>query len=157
MDRRELFTAAGAAGLAAVATSAFAADDQEHMHHAHMDHEGMEGMVMTKPHQALVDTALGCTKAGLACISHCLDSFAAGDTKMSGCARSVDQMQSVVETLAKLASVSSPHLHAMAKVAVVVCEDCEKECRKHADDHPVCKACADACAANAKECKKITA
>ena len=154
MNRREFFTAAGAAGLAVVATSALAEESMEHMDHSHMDHAHM---AMTPPNQALVDTALACTKTGLACFNHCLDSYVAGDLSMAGCARTVDQMLSACGTLAKLASVNSAHLPAMAKVALAICLDCEKECRKHAEKHAVCKACADACAACAEECKKIAA
>jgi Cys-rich four helix bundle protein (predicted Tat secretion target) len=149
MNRRDFFTAAGAAGLMAVATSALAEESHEHMNHAHMGG--------SMPNQALVDSAVACTKAGLACINHCLDSFAAGDISMAGCARNVDQMNNCCGTLAKLASVGSPHLAAMAKIAMAICQDCEKECRKHADHHAVCKACADACAACADECRKIAA
>ena len=154
MNRREFFTAAGAAGLAVVATSAFAEESHEHMDHMSMNHMHMD---MAPPNQPLVDSAVACNRAGLACINHCLDTFAAGDTSMAGCARSVDQMMSVCAALAKLASTNSTHLPGMAKVALAMCVDCEKECRKHADHHAVCKACADACGACADECKKIAA
>jgi Cys-rich four helix bundle protein (predicted Tat secretion target) len=151
MNRRELFTTAGAAIL--VASSAFAQDaGHDHMMTGH-DHMAMG----TPPNAALVDAAALCSKTGLVCINHCLESFAAGDIALAGCARSVDQMLSVCGALAKLASTNSPHLPAMAKVALAMCQDCETECRKHADHHAECKACADACAACAEECKKIAA
>lgn len=149
MNRRELLSTAGTAGLALFASTAFADESHDHMDHSHMN--------MASPNQALIDTALACTKTGLACINHCFDSFAMGDTSMAGCARSVDQMNSTCATLAKLATANSPYLATMSKVALAVCQDCEKECRKHADHHAVCKACADACAACAEECKKIAA
>jgi Cys-rich four helix bundle protein (predicted Tat secretion target) len=69
----------------------------------------------------------------------------------------VAQMLSLCETVAKLASLRSSYLPAMAKVALVGCQDCETECRKHADKHAPCKECAEACAACADECKKMGA
>jgi hypothetical protein len=72
-------------------------------------------------------------------------------------ARAVDQMVSMCGTVEKLASVKSSYLPAMAKVALAACQDCETECRKHADQHAPCKACADACAVCAVECKKVSA
>ena len=149
MNRRDLLSAAGTAGLALIASTAMA--DEMHMH---MDHDHM-GMMM--PSQGLTDTALACEKTGLACLNHCLESFMLGDTSMASCARSVDQMLSTCATLAKLSATNSSHLAMMARVALEVCVDCEKECRKHADHHAVCKACAEACAACAEECKKIAA
>lgn len=95
----------------------------------------------------LIDAASDCIKAGQARIAHCMASFAAGDTSLVACARIVDQMLSVCGTLQKLASAGSPRLADMAKVALVICDDCEAECRKHADHHATCKACAAECKA----------
>ena len=106
---------------------------------------------------SLFDAANNCVKTGLVCSDHCLQVFAAGDAGLAACARAVDQMLSLCGTLAKLASLRSSYLPAMAKVALIGCQDCETECRKHADKHPPCKACAEACAACATECKKISA
>ena len=152
MNRRDLISVASAAVLVAAASPALAEEGHEAHEHAGHDH-GVDDM----PYQSLVDAATNCTKTGLACINHCLDSFAAGDTAMARCARAVDQMISVCGTLAKLASIGSSHLPAMAKIAADVCQNCEKECKKHADHHAVCKACAEACAKCAEECKKISA
>jgi Cys-rich four helix bundle protein (predicted Tat secretion target) len=154
MERRDFFKAAGAAVLVAASTKALAEDmdmSKMPMDHEHMMHMG------NPPNAKLQDTALNCVKAGQVCINHCLDSYAMGDLSMAGCARTVDQMLAVCSTLAKLASVGSPHLARMAKVAYGMCKDCEKECRKHADQHAECKACADACAACAEECEKVAA
>ena len=90
-------------------------------------------------------------------MSHCLALFVAGDTSVSGCAKTVYQMSAMCGALARLASANSPHLAAMAKVCMEVCLDCEKECRKHEKEHEVCKACAESCAACAEECKKVAA
>jgi Cys-rich four helix bundle protein (predicted Tat secretion target) len=141
MNRRDLI-ATGAA-LMAVSTPALA-------QMSHADHD----LAAASP---LFDAASNCGKVGLVCIDHCFQSFAAGDTTLAACAREVDQMLSTCGTLAKLASVRSSHLPAMAKVALAVCQDCETECRKHADKHAACKACGEACAACAAECKKVAA
>jgi Cys-rich four helix bundle protein (predicted Tat secretion target) len=66
-------------------------------------------------------------------------------------------MLSTCGTLAKLASLKSSHLPAMAKLALAVCQECEAECLKHADKHAACKACGEACAACAAECRKVAA
>lgn len=139
MNRRDLMTAGAA--LLAVSTTA----------HAQTAHDHHDAGVANP----LFDAASNCVKTGLVCIDHCLQSFAAGDTSLASCARASDQMLSTCGTLAKLASVRSPYLGAMAKVALAVCQDCETECRKHADKHAACKDCAEACAACATECKKV--
>jgi Cys-rich four helix bundle protein (predicted Tat secretion target) len=142
MNRRDLI-AAGAA-LTAVSTPALAQVN-------HADHHDLTAA------SPLLDAAGNCVKVGLVCMDHCFQSFAAGDTTLAACAREVDQMLSTCGTLAKLASVRSSYLPAMAKVALGVCQDCETECRKHADKHAACKACGEACAACAAECKKVAA
>jgi hypothetical protein len=93
----------------------------------------------------LFDAASNCVKASLVYSDHCLQAFAAGDTSLAACARAVDQMLGLCGALSKLASLSSSYLPAMAKVALIGCQDCETECRKHAERHAPCKACAEAC------------
>ena len=122
--------------------------------HAQISHGDHLNAAVANP---LFDAASNCVKAGLVCIDHCMQAFAAGDTTLASCARARDQMLSTCGTLAKLASVRSSYLAAMAKVALAVCQDCETECRKHADKHAACKACGEACAACAEECKKVAA
>lgn len=151
MNRRELLGAAiGGASLAVAVNSALAEDEHmDHMEHMeHMDHAAHMGAT------GLAEVARKCAAAGDACISHCLALFVAGDNSVAACAKSVYQMNAMCEALARLASASSPHLSAMAKVCHDVCLDCEKECRKHEKEHVECKACAESCAACAEECKK---
>jgi Cys-rich four helix bundle protein (predicted Tat secretion target) len=106
---------------------------------------------------SLFDAANNCVKPGLVCSDHCLQSFAAGDVSLAAWARAVDLMMSICGTLAKLVSLRSAYVPAMAKVALLGCQDCEAECRKHAEQHAACKACAETCAACAAECKKVAA
>jgi Cys-rich four helix bundle protein (predicted Tat secretion target) len=141
MNGRDVF----AAGAALVALSTAAQAQVSHDHH---------DAAAANP---LFDTASNCVKAGLVCMDHCLQTFAAGDTSLAACAREVDLMLSTCGTLAKVASLKSSHLPVMAKLALAVCEDCEIACRKHADNHAACKACGEACAACATECKKLAA
>ncbi len=147
MNRREVIAAAGIAAVAAASGQAFAEDHGHEHEHAHHEH--------TQAHGALIAAAYDCIKSGQLCLAHCLDSFTTGDTALAGCAKSVDQMLAVCGALAKLAAAGSPHVAAAAKLALAVCKDCEKECRKHADQHATCKACAEGCKACAAECEKL--
>lgn len=52
---------------------------------------------------------------------------------------------------------SSPHVSAMAKVALEVCLTCEKACRKHETHHMPCTGCADARKTRADECREVAA
>jgi Cys-rich four helix bundle protein (predicted Tat secretion target) len=154
MNRRDVM-AAGAAVMA-VSTASYAGI-------SHADHpaeplfDAVSDCVHDGATKPLFDAASNCVKAGLVCIGHSLQEFAAGDTSLAFCARDCDQMLSTCGTLAKLASVKSPYLAAMAKVALAVCQDTEAECRKLADMHAECKACAEACAVCAAECKRVAA
>lgn len=148
MNRRDLITAAaGAAGAAAfmAAAPAFAGDE----HAAHK--------AGAKPNMKLVDAAATCSKASEVCLAHCLTTFTTGDTSLSACAVVVNETIALCNALTRLAAAGSMHLADQAKVALAVCDHCEKECRKHADHHEVCKACADACVACIAECKKAAA
>ena len=154
MERRDFIKAAGGVAMMGAAGNALAQGAaMDHAHMAGMDHEHMHMGAAPDTHvQAL---ALDCVKAGELCLNHCLDSYAMGDLSMAGCARTVDQMLAVCAALAKLASVGSPHLMAMAHVAHRVCADCERECRKHAAEHEVCRACAEACKACGEACMAL--
>ena len=128
MNRRELLVGAGALALAATAHAAPPKD---------------------KPAEgggALGDAAVDCQKKAEACLTHCLNMFAAGDTSMAACAAAVRETIATSAALATLAAAGSKHAKALAKVCADVCKDCEAECRKHQAKMPVCRECADACA-----------
>lgn len=135
MNRRDLLAASAAA--AAMTGAAFAQTSHDH----------------GSSDSALAGAAAACVRSGLACLDHCLQNF--GDASLAACARAVDQMVPVSALLLKLAAEKSAHLVPMARVALAVCQDCERECRKHADQHAVCKTCADTCANALAECKKV--
>ena len=146
MDRREALGTIVAAGMAALAANSAMAEDHSHHHHQ-----------AGPKYQALADSAQNCLATGEACLNHCLTLLGQGDTEMATCAKSVNQMMAMVETLRKLAITESRFLPRYATLCAEMCEDCEKACRKHEDKHAECKACANACAACSKECKAIAA
>jgi Cys-rich four helix bundle protein (predicted Tat secretion target) len=141
MNRRSVLGAAIGGASLVMATDKVFAEEHQHEHAA-------------SAHIALSEAARQCVSSSDACLSHCLQLLTQGDTSLAACAKSVYQMSAICEALARLASANSEHLAEFAKVAHAMCLDCEKECRKHENEHATCKACADSCAACAKECKK---
>lgn len=137
MNRRNVL---GGASLVMAMDKVFA---EEH-HHEHA----------ASAHAALSEAARHCVSSGDDCISHCLQLFIQGDTSLAAGAKSVYQMSAICEALARLASANSEHLAEFAKITHAMCLDCEKECRKHENEHAICKTCAESCAACARECRK---
>ncbi len=154
-SRRDVLFGAGAVASLAVTRAAFAADEKssDHEHHEHHYTTG----VANKKHPALVTAAYDCIAKGEACLSHCLETFRAGDTTMAECASSVEQMLPVCAAIAHLATRDSKHLAALARACIGLCEDCEKACREHAEHQAECKAAADACAKLVEEAKRVAA
>lgn len=149
MDRREMLkVATGGMMLAAAGNAVFAAEHQ-HAGHQHMPAAGKN--------QSLIDAAADSVKKGQACLQHCIESLSQGDKELGKCAMVVNDMIAACVAIEQLANFNSPHLAKMAKVAMDICQDCEKECRKFEKKHEVCKVSADSCAACFNECKKIAA
>ena len=150
MDRREMLQSGMALTLAAAGTAMAQTgkSDASHDHHAH----GAGGK-----YAALVNATSDCGHIGQLCLAHCLVLLGQGDKVMAACATSVMQLLATCDALLKLSTQNSKYVPKMAALALAVCEDCEKECRKHETKHKECKDCADACAACAKECKKVAA
>ena len=141
MNRRDVLGAAIGGASLVMAMDKVYAEGHQHEH-------GAPG------HPGLSEAARHCVSSGNACMSHCLQLIAEGDITTAACAKSVYQMSAICEALARLASANSEHLAQFAKIAHAACLDCEKECRKHENEHATCKACAEDCAACAEECKK---
>lgn len=141
--RRELLVGAGALGVLAAAGSALASEEAGHA--GHSSPSRYTPGVANKRHPALLAATWDCIAKGEACLSHCMETFVAGDTTMAECAASVDAMLPVCNALAHLAVRDSRHLPAIARACNDVCADCEKACREHAEHQPECKAAADAC------------
>lgn len=150
--RRRLLSGAVGLATALVAARAVAADP----HAGHGDKHYTPG-VRNKKRTALVKAAADCTAKGDACLSHCMETFVAGDTTMAACADAVQQMLPVCRAMSQLAAYDSKHLSDLARACIGVCTDCEKACREHAEHQKECKDCADACAALIEECKKLVA
>lgn len=151
MDRRDALNGV-VGGLAAVL--AMGAIAQEHDH--------------SKMHGAATDTGAGnftklaasaqdCVGKGQACLAHCLVLLGEGDKAMAECAQNVNQMLALCGALQSLAYQQSNQTRALARIALDACQSCEKACRKHAQHHATCKACADACTACVKECGAVLA
>lgn len=108
----------------------------------------------THTHSGLLSAAEGCVSKGHTCLNHCIGAFKAGDTSLVDCAVSVQEVIAACAALSHLSASKSTHTKAFANACAAVCEDCEKECRKHTDKHPACADCAEACLALVSEAKK---
>jgi Cys-rich four helix bundle protein (predicted Tat secretion target) len=151
INRRDFIAAASsvtALGMVTISGNAIADDEGDTRRH-HKHHE--------LKHQDLVEAALECVAKGQACISHCLDLMANGDTSVAECAKSVNLMTPFCDTFARFAVADSAHLKDMAKMCVKVCENCEKACHEHEDEHVECYECAEACRDLIKACGKYLA
>jgi Cys-rich four helix bundle protein (predicted Tat secretion target) len=92
----------------------------------------------------LAAAAAHCEQAAQACLRHCL-AMLASDSSMAACGKAVADLVPAAAALAALASGSSRHTAALAKVVADVAKDCKAECDKHSGMAP-CKACGDSCA-----------
>ncbi|WP_018411356.1 four-helix bundle copper-binding protein [Methyloversatilis thermotolerans] len=153
MDRRNAIGAGIAASLGGLllAGNAAAADGHEHHHHAQAKPGGPH------KHAALLEGTTNCLRAGEICHAECLRVLATGDKDMAACAVTVSDMLATCDALLKLAAADSRHLPKMAALAAAVCDDCEKECRKHEKMHSECRQCAEACVECARACRKVAA
>jgi Cys-rich four helix bundle protein (predicted Tat secretion target) len=106
---------------------------------------------------SLIDSAFVCLQVGQACQQFCLTMLGKGETALAECAGTIAAMLPLCAALTELAVQGSPRLKALALVCAQVCRDCEKACRKHEAHHPICKQCADSCAACAAQCDKVPA
>jgi len=89
----------------------------------------------------------GCIGAGQACLQHCLQLLGTGDTSLAKCAEAVNLMLTMTKAAGTFVVTDSRYRAQIIQLTTSVCEDCERECRKHEKEHAVCKACADVCAA----------
>lgn len=145
--RRDLLLGAAAIATTLTAGTSFAANEHDHSAHQHN----------SKANTDIVDAALDCLKTGQACNDHCIDLIKSGDTSLANCMDTLTETLAMCNALAQMASYQSSRLPEVAKICISVCEDCEKECRKHEKKHEICKACADSCNECIEACKKVTA
>jgi Cys-rich four helix bundle protein (predicted Tat secretion target) len=128
--------------LAASAASAFADDAKP----------AAAGHRFTNDNIKLAMSANHCVGHGDACLQHCVDMLSTGDTSMAACAKTVREMLTACRAVGEAAARGSKFLASYAKVALVACQECEQECRKH-PQMGVCLDCADACAECIPHCK----
>ncbi len=134
ISRRTLLSSAGAIGATLASGVAYAADGPGHEHANHAPR-----------HAGALDAANQCSQMARRCLAHCLVSFEEGDTVLATCARSVHNMISLCDAFSAQVTNNSKYIDGIAEVCRTSCVDCEKECRKHENDHVECKQCADAC------------
>jgi len=120
-----------------------------------MDHSKSHGGIHKARPTSLVNSARHCVQSGDECLSHCFDTFKAGDPTLAKCAVKIDNTIAVCNALAELGNNQSPYLKDMAAVCAKVCADCEKECRIHASQHEICATMAKACADTVAQCKEF--
>ena len=138
VNRRDMIVASGALAAAASAGSqVLAAGDADHAHHHFA--KGLNQPLLAAMSQSV--------QAGQVCLHHCVESMKAGDTTLAKCLAAVQDMVAVCTAGGALTAFQSPFLKDLLKVSLQVCEACEAECRKHAQTHPECKACGEACVA----------
>jgi len=133
ISRRDMLLGMGAAATVAYAGTAVSAMKG----HDHSKHSAQL--------PDLLNATNACVDKGQRCIAHCLVSFQEGDLELADCASKVHEMQAICGAFSYLLAANSGYSREYASVCVKVCEDCEKECRKH-EEHIECKACAEACA-----------
>ncbi|MDN7907822.1 four-helix bundle copper-binding protein [Burkholderia diffusa] len=150
MDRRDALFGTGLLALSAFATMERAsAQESAPAESPHMHHGGHGS--------ALADAAGDCMSKGQVCVSHCIGLLGKGNKDLAACATSASQMLSLCTALQQLANQNSHYLPALAKVALDACNDCEAECKKHADSHEPCKACMESCRTCANACRAVLA
>jgi len=157
-SRRSLVAGAAAIAAATAATAiAKPAKGKMPMDHGSMDHGNMAGMPgmehmdhgghfeLTRDEKRVVSALADCQVAGEACLSHCIESLAAGDTSLAACARSVRTMLAVCRAAQVLVETHSAFAGQQLSLCRDACSACETECQPHKDHHETCRDCATAC------------
>jgi Cys-rich four helix bundle protein (predicted Tat secretion target) len=104
-----------------------------------------------------------CVGAGYACIQHCDEELASGNTNFAKCSSAVRQMVVLCQAMTQLASMKSARLPEVIDACISSCEACRDACNEHKAHwahgmHLECKACSEACddtIAAAKAIKKL--
>jgi Cys-rich four helix bundle protein (predicted Tat secretion target) len=166
LNRRELLTGTGVVGAgllvsAALPSRADAANGHNH-HGGQMMPQGaamnnMPLMNQVSPNMQLMQSAQNCLVTANVCVNHCISLISQGDPSLRDCLRTASEMIPSCNTLGQLASMNAKRLKEFAEFCIIVCTDCEMECRKHQSHHWQCKNCAEACAECIKQCKMLLA
>jgi len=123
-------------------------DHAPHMDHdmSHMHMGGGQDFALTANETSVVNALAACQVAGEICLSHCLQSLAAMDTSMSGCASSVREALAVCRAIQALVEAHSSFAGQQLALCRDVCNACRTQCAQHAEHHVSCRVCADSCA-----------
>lgn len=146
-------------GAGVGALEAVQAQGHDHNRNQSQRRGGSSGKASKTPehqgrHAELVATARACIARGEACMRHCIALLSRGDTSLVDCLKTVTAMLPICQALERYAIIDARHLRELVRLCMTVNSECEVECRKHADHHDACKACADACAACITACSK---
>lgn len=103
--------------------------------------------------QTTIEVLNDCAQACNACMTDCLQEE---DVKMlAECIRLNRDCADICALTSEYLSRESAVAPALAKLCVVVCDTCAKECEKHSHmEH--CKQCAEVCRKCAEECRKVS-
>lgn len=157
LDRRRLLggTACAALTLTSGGATAQQGKTNPHANHGKPAPGPAQEHVGHGRHAALVASVKACVAKGEACIKHCIALLNQGDTSLVDCLKTVTAMIPICRALERYAVIDAKHLRELAQLCITVNEECEAECRKHADHHASCRECADACTACITECNKV--
>jgi Cys-rich four helix bundle protein (predicted Tat secretion target) len=170
INRREVLAGTGAVGVGLLVSAALpgAANANSHNHGDHMMHTAnstsqapamnqMPAMNRMPANLQLMQSAQNCIMSANICVNHCISLISRGDTSLKDCLRTASEMLPSCNNLGQLASMNARRLKEYVEFCIVVCNDCEIECRKHQSHHWQCKQCAEACAECIKQCKMFLA
>jgi Cys-rich four helix bundle protein (predicted Tat secretion target) len=157
-SRRSIVTGAATVAAAAAFTAVANAKSPKGsggsmpMDHSHMSSmPGMDhmshgaGFELTRDEKRVVAALSECQAAGEACLSHCIESLASGDTSLAACARSVRVMLAICRAAQLTVETHSSFAGQQLALCRDACSACETECAPHKQHHDTCRACASAC------------
>ncbi len=157
MNRREFLVSSLAVG-AVSAISQISMPESAQASGSEHKHKGSKSMRNNKKLKAIVAAANDCLKTGATCRAHCLDLISSGNTNMISCLKSVENMMAICESTMNVAAMGTLKMNTLKQViksCALVCDDCAKECEKHAKMHKECKSCLDPFEDCAKACRKF--
>ena len=92
-----------------------------------------------------IKSSSDCIAKGDICKAHFVELLGKGSTDIYECMKSTTETVALCQSFMTLASQQSPLTKKLAGICIQACENCKKECTKHADHHRPCKDCADSC------------
>jgi Cys-rich four helix bundle protein (predicted Tat secretion target) len=102
-----------------------------------------------------MESASECLTKAQICQTHCIEDLASGSKMLADCLRTVNDVISACTAFISIASANSKFSKKTAELCIDICEACQKECKKHASHHEICKECGESCKACIEELKKV--